>query len=227
MSDPLFLSPPEEAPLPPIEPGADERHKPGPGQRGAPRHVFRVRAFVDGEESAFKKTIKRMSMSYKGKLKYDDLDNLPPMEIDIDGYPIRPPTAKGPTRAGWTEDRRKVRFILIYNFTGGNETLACLEAGCTYRVYKDWLKTDKRFRARLKDAQREIGDRLQIRLAQSVGLMKKPADVVINPAILQKLLAHFKPGLFEEPEEPKNPPSSSSQTPDPLPAHPEPDVPRP
>lgn len=155
--------------------------------------------------SAGSKMLKRMALSWTGRYKYDNIENLPPVEIDCEGYPIRPNAVTHKRRARFTESERQVRFLLMYNFTGGNVTLSCMEAGCTYKVYLEWAE-NKMFRQRIRDMNREIGDRLHIRLAQRTGLMRQPkGGLKVNDSALIGLLRKYKPDFMDdlEPDEPK------------------------
>lgn len=178
------------------------------------------KSFALLDKRSYKKDLKRMALSWTGRFKYDDIDNLPPVEIDLDGYPIRPRPITHKTRVNMGENQRKIRFLLMYNFSGGNIALACMEAGCTYKVYEDWCR-DEKFRERLKDMNRDIGERLHIRLAQRSGLMRQPkGGLKINDSILTGMMRKFKPDYFTggAPEPPKPEPvheSNESQVPRP------------
>lgn len=159
----------------------------------------------------------RFGMSYSGRFVYDDLDNLPPIELDKDGFPIRPKAVSFKRRRNFNEDERKVRFVLMWSYTGGNVMLSCQEAGITRQVYDEWTKTDERFSRRLEEAKQDIGDRLQLRLAQRVGLLPMPVGLRLHDSALFGMVKKYRPGLFAE----------GVQEGDGIPPEPESHIPRP
>lgn len=141
---------------------------------------------------------RRLGMDWKGSFVYDDLQNLPPIELDEDGFPLRPRAVTRTRRRTFSIAERKVRFVLVWSFTGGNVMLACQEGGITRKVYKEWIRDDKVFVQCLEDAKEDIADRLQLRLAQRVGLMVQPATLKVHDAALFGMLKKYRPGLFDE-----------------------------
>lgn len=152
----------------------------------------------------------RVGMTYTGQLRLNDLNNLPPLDIDADGYAMRPPAVSDQRRKQFSEDERKVRFLLMYNYSGAVIGLSCQEAGITRSIFEGW-KLDGVFQAKLVEVHSEIKDRLQVRLNQRIGLFPASENVPkLHDAALFMLARKFGLDLpFEEQDAAEEKPQSS------------------
>lgn len=126
---------------------------------------------------------------------FDDVNNVPPIRIDEEGYAIRPWTPKNARNHKWTMDERRVLFLLMWNYSGGNMTYACQEAGITQPIADEWMK-EPVFKARIDDALKQIADRLLLRLSQRVGLIRMPESVKVHDGALFGLVKKYRPEMF-------------------------------
>ena len=131
------------------------------------------------------------------KYKFDDLNNVPPLQIDEDGYPFKPPCASEHRRKRWTDTEQKVRFVLMWNYTAGNVTLACQEAGIKRVVYNKWRDEDPLFNEKLTEARLEIGDRAAYRLSQRIGLVRQTKGIDLHDSALFVYVKRYCPELME------------------------------
>jgi hypothetical protein len=125
------------------------------------------------------------------EFRYDSIDHLPPIEIDSNGFAKKPPTVPDAWKYNFTLEQRKVRFMLMWNYAGGNWTLACQFAGVSRRIADEWLKTDTRFTPLIERARKEIADRMRLRLFQVAGLVPTPKPVPINAGALLGLIKEY------------------------------------
>lgn len=123
--------------------------------------------------------------------RYDSVDHLPPIEIDASGFAKRPPTPPEAWRYEFTLEQRKVRFLLMWNFAGGNWTMACQFAGVPRRIADEWMKVDARLPPLLLRAREEIADRMRLRLMQVAGLVSMPKDVAVNTTTLLAVVKEY------------------------------------
>jgi hypothetical protein len=179
-----------------------------------------VRPFTRGERPRRKGPRPRLyGMDKHGAFAYDDIKNLPPLEIDEDGFAIPPQPIGLKRRRSLLMPERKIRYLLIWNYTGGNNTLACQEAGVMPSMPAQWLKDDPDFKEALRQQGDQIADRLHYRLMTSLGLIPARKGLKFNLNAIHSVLKKMKPDLFAMiPEEPLD------EQPE---AAPEPDVPRP
>lgn len=134
------------------------------------------------------------------EFRYDSVDHLPPIEIDSNNIAKRPPLALPDPDVEMTIEERKVRFLLMWNYSGGNWTLACQNAGVPRALADEWMEADPRFPTLMRRAQVEIGDRLMLRMMQLVGLIPtmKGSPSIGSSSALFALAKRFKPEEFAE-----------------------------
>lgn len=125
------------------------------------------------------------------EFQYESVENLPPIEIDANGFAKRPPSPPEPWNYNFSLEQRKVRFLLMWNYGGGNWTLAEQFAGVSHTVAEGWVAKDKRMAPALERARREIADRMRLRLFQVAGLVAVPARVVVNTQALLGLVKDY------------------------------------
>lgn len=140
------------------------------------------------------------------------LKNVPCLELDKNGFALRPWSIGQYRRSRLTIGQRKTRFVLFYNWSGCNIGLACAEAGVKKDDFEAWKKDDPLFVQRLKEAREDVADRLQLRLMMRVGLIPEPEDgIKIHDAALISLIRHLRPNLvadlMEDEPKPKAKPS--------------------
>lgn len=123
--------------------------------------------------------------------RYDTVDHLPPIEVDAQGFPKRPPTPPEAWKYNFTIEQRKVRFLLYWNYAGGNWTVACQFAGVPRSVADEWLKKDARMPPLMERARKEISDRMRLRLFQVAGLIHTPKPVAINVTALMAVVKEY------------------------------------
>lgn len=114
-----------------------------------------------------------------GRFTYSNLRKIPPCEVDADGMAIAPPYIGRHRQRCLTEVERKVRFVMMWNYTGGIVLLACQEAGILRSTYEGWL-TDPLFKWALSQAKKDILDRLKIVVHQCAGIIPRPESMGIN-----------------------------------------------
>ncbi len=134
--------------------------------------------------------------------RYDSVDHLPPIYLDSEYSAKKPPRVPQAIRKGereFTLEERKVRFLLMFNYTGGNWTMACQDAGVPRAVADEWVREDPRIKPLMERALEEVADRLSLRLSQRVGLMPMPKGVSFHDAALFGLVKKFKPDIFGDP----------------------------
>lgn len=123
--------------------------------------------------------------------RYDSVDHLPPIELDANGFAKKPPTPPEAWKYNFTLEQRKVRFLLMWNYAGGNWTIACQFSGVPRSVADAWFKTDARLPPLLERARKEIADRMRFRLLQVAGLVQTPKPVAINTTALLGLVKEY------------------------------------
>ena len=160
-----------------------------------------VRSFNTGAPRATRGSDREYSQQMRliRTYKMDDLENLPPVEIDEDGYPFKPPPVPAKRKKDLTEAQRKVRFVMMWNYTAGNVTISCQDAGIKRKVYAEWRAKDPIFCDKLKEAQLEIGDRAQFRLVQRIGLVPMKRPIAVHDAALFGYVKRFCPEVMEGP----------------------------
>lgn len=149
-------------------------------------------------------------------VRYDDPAEVPAVEIDEYGYPVKPKRVV----ADPSVEERKVLWLLFWNYSCGNKTVACQEAGVTRREADEWIKKDKRMKVSMEAAQEEIADRLLLRVAQRTGLLPMPEGVKVHDTSLYGLARKYKPDMFGDMGEPdeSDRPRPDSNIPRPKPA---------
>ena len=152
-------------------------------------------------------------LSHTGNYKYTSLKDLPPVEIDQEGYSIRPRPIRAQRRAYLSPEERQVRWLLMYNYSGGNEVLACMEAGCSREDVKNWLK-GAIFKAAFDRANKDIGARLHMRVMQVIGMMRKPEGLKVHEAALIALARKFNPEMFDPLQQEPEPQGEQPAAPD-------------
>lgn len=138
-------------------------------------------------------------------LRYDSLDHLPPIEVDNCGFARKPPTPPDAWKYNFTLEQRKVRFLLYWNYAGGNWTVAAQFAGVPREMAEAWFRPtsetyDRRMPPLLDRCKHEIADRLRLRMLQVAGLVRMPPDVVVNTTALMFVVKEY--GLELPPEAP-------------------------
>lgn len=123
--------------------------------------------------------------------RYDSVDHLPPIEIDANGFAKKPPTPPEAWKYSFTLEQRKVRFLLMWNYGGGNWTLAAQFAGVPEDLAREWFKTDARLPPLLERARREIADRVRLRLFQVAGLVAIPKQIAVNTTALLGIVKDY------------------------------------
>lgn len=152
---------------------------------------------------------KRGSWSGAGWHK-NDLTNIPPIAMDDNGIPRKPRHYSARGLSVLTEINRMVHFLMWFNWSSGNLTKACQEAGIRLNDFKNW-KENKEFNARLKEIKDEIADRLLYRIVGKMGLLGQDmGDGQENSMIM--LLKTIRPDLFHTEIEGDNEENKSSFT---------------
>lgn len=179
-------------------------------EAASPKRFNERSRLIEKAAKAKGRRVVRFGMNSNGHYVYNDLKNLPPIELAEDGYPIAPKKVSLKRRRNFSIEERKVRFVLMYSYSGRNVMLACQEAGILRTIYDDWLMTDAQFMKCLKDAEADIADRLLLRLAQRVGLVPMPKEVKLHDSALFGMVKKQRPDLFaadtgggEPPQEPE------------------------
>ena len=132
------------------------------------------------------------------ELKCDDLNAVPSLQVDEEGFTVGPPRLYTLRRKNLQEVERKVCFLLMWNHSAGNVTLSCQYAGCLRADFEKWKAEDKLFVTKLGEAQLEVADRAQFRLAQRIGLVRMPASVSVHDSALFSYVKRFCPGMGME-----------------------------
>ncbi len=152
---------------------------------------------------------KRGSWSGAGWQK-NDLTNIPPIAMDDNGIPRKPRHYSARGLSVLTEINRMVHFLMWFNWSSGNLTKACQEAGIRLNDFKKW-KENPEFNARLKEIKEEIADRLLYRIVGKMGLLGQDmGDGQENSMIM--LLKTIRPDLFHKDIEGDNEENKSSFT---------------
>lgn len=181
---------------------------------------FSESTIADYRRRKNKKDVLPFVLSWDGNYKYTSLKDLPPVEIDQEGYAIRPRPIRARRRALLKTEERQVRWLLMYNFSGGNEVLACMEAGCSREDVKVWMK-GAIFKAAFEKSKKDIGARAHMRVMQVIGMMRKPEGLKVHEAALIAFARKFSPEMFDPEAQPQQ-----GRSPDDEPQA-EPDIPRP
>ena len=146
------------------------------------------------------------------EFRYDSVDHLPPIELDANGYAKKPPTPGDAWNYNFTVEQRKVRFLLYWNYAGGNWTVACQFAGVSRAIADKWLEEDARIAPLMARARKEISDRMRFRLMQVAGLVLIPKPISINTTALLGLVREY--GIVLAPDGPvEEPPMPAPPTP--------------
>lgn len=138
------------------------------------------------------------------EVRYDDLTRLPQVGIDDNGFAVRPTTPADAHERAWSLVERQVRWLLFWNWSAGNKTVACQEAGVSRDIADAWCKGTE-FKRHMERAQEEIADRLLLRVAQRTGLLPLPEGVKVHDASLFGLAKKYKPDMFGDMSEPAAP----------------------
>ena len=142
--------------------------------------------------------------------RYDSVDHLPPIEIDANGFAKKPPTPPEAWKYNFTLEQRKVRFLLMWNFAGGNWTMACQHAGVSRKIAEEWLRDDERIKPLLQRAREEIADRMRLRLFQVAGLVPTPKAIVVHNSTLLGLVKGYGIELPDVETPPAAPPAAEA-----------------
>ena len=121
--------------------------------------------------------------------------------IDEDGYPFKPPPVSAKRKKEFSDTEKKVRFVMMWNYSAGNITLCCQEAGISRGMFKKWREADPLFCSKLLEAQEEIADRAQFRLSQRIGLVRMPRQIPLHDAALFGFVKRFCPDVMDGPTE--------------------------
>ena len=180
----------------PSEPPIPKAHSPEPEPRlydADPDHKHRSK---NGEYQA--------RTRLRSQFRLNDLENVPALPLDEEGYAIKPPSVSAARKKNFTEMERKVHFVLMFNHSAGNIGLSCQYAGCLRADFLSWKAADALFVKRLNEAQQAIADRAQFRLAQRIGLVRMPAGIDVHDTALFAYVKQFCNNLPEEVSSPVN-----------------------
>lgn len=93
-------------------------------------------------------------------------------KLDADFYPPFPATLTPRAFAKMSPKRRKARFLMSFNASGGIVGIACRDAGVERDRFKEWMKDDAEFKAKYEDTCLDVADRARFILHQRTGLIK-------------------------------------------------------
>ena len=189
-------TPPPAPQAPPVKEVAPSRVVPEPHSPSPEPPSYTAAPAPDKRsKNAVYQAQQRMMREMMQNHKFDDLNDIPQLEIDVDGFAMKPPSFSKTKRASFSEAQRQVCFVLMWNHSAGNVFLACQYAGCTRAQYLKWKIENPLFSQRLSEAQQEIMDRAQLRLAQRIGLVRMPRGVEIHDTSLYAYIKRFCPGM--------------------------------
>lgn len=93
-------------------------------------------------------------------------------KLDNDFYPPFPATLSRRAFIKMSPKRRKLRFLMSFNASGGIIGIACRDAGIERSKFKDWMKDDAEFKEKYEDVCLDVADRARFILHQRTGLIK-------------------------------------------------------
>lgn len=126
-----------------------------------------------------------------------DMDRLPPITYDAEGYPFLKVISRERRRV-LTEIQRKVRFLIAYNTFAGNDVKACEEAGVPLSRYKEWLQNDPKFAEKFGEQIECIVARIKDVLSSRIGLIKPDKRYAkVSDYVLLTLWQKLKPSDFD------------------------------
>lgn len=93
-------------------------------------------------------------------------------KLDNDFYPPFPAALTARAFSKMSPKRRKSRFIMSFNASGGIVGIACRDAGIERADLAVWMKDDAEFKAKYEDTCLDVADRARFILHQRTGLIK-------------------------------------------------------
>lgn len=147
----------------------------------------------------------------RGKTHYNNLDEIPRLELDVEGFAKAPPALAVRSRLKLPLEERKVFAVLWYDYSCGNILVATQEASITRELFQKWLDEDPRFRRGIERAKEDIADRLQLRFMARAGLIRWPDGVKVNDTVLFTMMKALRPGFGIEDLIPEDPPDGPAQ----------------
>lgn len=146
---------------------------------------------------------------FRKTFKVDDLNNIRPLDLDRNGFPHRPAPVTKNRKKTMSAAERKVRFIRMYNWSGGVVSIACSDACILRTEYENWMREDELFRSRVIETHKEIADRMLLLMNMCMGLASKPHDLQINASMLKSAIK-LRPDIYGDLDEPTDEPGNTA-----------------